>query len=231
MRALPLLVLAACDGGSTASARPDAFVFRDAPPADIAEPYRHTINLDGIDDFTAGETFQTTSATFTARIAWDDVNLYIGYAGPDLAKNTSDAPQKWLFIYLDTIMGGQPMSELYNTQRATFPAPFAADFYVRYKVNGTLTSLEQDVAGDWMTASPAPQVAQMGTFVELAIPLSAIGAGTSLSLVTYMINEKMFSEGTYAGLFPDNFIDGYAANLVIAKTYTADFTSARMPAE
>jgi len=226
-----LVVVAGCSGGGTGSAKPDAFEFRDAPPADIAEPYRHTINIDGVDDFTAGETFMTTSATFSAKLAWDDVNLYVGYSGPDLATNTSDANQKWLFVYLDTIAGGQTQSEMYNTQRAAFPTGFAADFYARYKVNGNLTSLEQDVAGDWMTASPAPQTAQAGTYVELAIPLSAIGAGTSLALVTYMINEKNLAEGSYAGLFMDNFVDGYAASLAITKTYSVDFTSARMPAE
>jgi hypothetical protein len=227
-----LLVLAACSGGGTGTAAPDARGYRDAPAPDSAPPYRHTITLDGIDDFTSGETFATTSTAFSARIAWDDTHLFIGYAGPDLATNTSDAPQKWLFVYVDTIAtGGQAQSEQYNTQRATFPAGFAADYYVRYKVNGTLESLEQDVGGDWMTATPAPEVAQAGTFVELSIPLASITAGTSLSLVTYMINEKMFSEGTYAGLFMDNFVDGYAMNLTITRTFTADFTASRMPAE
>jgi len=225
-------LVAACGGNASGTARPDARVVRDAPQADvIGVPYRHTITLDGIDDFTAGETFATTSAAFTARVAWDDVNLYIGYAGPDLATNTSDAPQKWLFVYLDTTAGGEAQSEQYNSQRATFPAGFAADYYVRYKVNGTLTSLERANTGNWVTASPAPATAQAGTFAELAIPLSSIGAGTTLGIVTYMINEKMFSEGTFAGLFADNFVDGYAVNMTLTRSYPADLTSARAPAE
>lgn len=193
-------------------------------------PYRHTITVDGIDDFTAGETFATTSASFTARVTWDDANLFVGYAGPDLATTTSDAAQKWLFVYLDTTSGGQAQSEMYNTQRATFPTGFAADYYVRYKVDGTLTSLERDVAGDWMTEGTTPTVGQAGEFVELQIPLTAIAAGTTVGIVTYMINEKMLAEGTYAGLFADNFTDGYSANMTLTRSLTADFESTLPPA-
>jgi hypothetical protein len=231
MRPAILVVLAACGGTPAGSARPDARVVPDGSQGDvIQEPYRHTIAIEGVDDFTAGETFATTSASFSARIAWDDVNLYIGYAGPDLDTMTGDAPQKWLFVYLDTTTGGETQSEQYNTQRATFPTGFAADYYVRYKVNGTLTSLERNNGGTWATASPTPQVGQAGTFVELAIPLSSIGAGTSVGIVTYMINEKMFAEGTFAGLFSDNFVDGYATNMTLTRSYTADFTSGAEPA-
>jgi hypothetical protein len=228
-----LLLLAACAGGKSAgTARSDSGTTDDAVPAvDAAPPYRHTITIDGTDDFAQSETLPTTSAGYTAKLAWDDVNLYIGYAGPDLATGTSDAAQKWLFVYLDTTSGGETQSEMYNTQRATFPTGFEADTYVRYKVNGTTTSLEQVSAGDWMTAPPAPQVGQAGTFVELAIPLAQIGAGDSLRIVTYMINEKMFAEGTYAGLFADNFVDGYAANMVLTRSYAADFLSSRAPAD
>lgn len=228
MRAALLIVVAACGSNASSSAGPDARV--DGPLDVIATPYRHTITIDGVDDFTASETFTTTSTAFTARVTWDDANLYIGYAGPDLDTQTSDAPQKWLFVYLDTTASGEAQSEMYNTQRATFPTGFAADFYVRYKVNGTLTSLEHAENGGWVTAPPAPTVAQAGTFVELGVPLSAIGAGTTVGIVTYMINEKMFSEGTYAGLFADNFTEGYAVNMVLTRTLTADFTSAFAPA-
>jgi hypothetical protein len=230
MRSL-LVVLAACGGNAAGTARPDARAALDGSPADVIdEPYRHTITIDGTDDFTTGETFATTSATFSARIAWDDSNLYVGYFGPDLSTSTNDAPQKWLFVYLDTTTGGETQSEQYNTQRATFPAGFAADYYVRYKVNGNLTSLERNDSGNWVTASPAPQTAQAGTFVEIAIPLLSINAGTSVQLVTYMINEKMFAEGTYAGLFSDNFVDGYSANMILTRGLVADFTSGLEPA-
>jgi hypothetical protein len=229
---LVVVLVGACAGGKSAgTARSDAGTTPDVLGVDATPPYRHTITIDGTDDFALNETLPTTSTGFTAKLAWDDDNLYVGYAGPDLATTTTDAAQKWLFVYLDTTSGGETQSEMYNTQRATFPTGFEADFYVRYKVSGETTSLEQVTAGDWMTAPPAPQVGQAGTFVELAIPLAQIGAGDSLRLVTFMINEKMLAEGTYAGLFSDNFVDGYSTNMMLTRSYSADFTSTFAPAE
>jgi hypothetical protein len=225
-----LLVLAACGDGSS-HGHPDARVIPDtAPPHDTnQQPYRHVISIDGTDDFAFEDSFSTTSASFTARVTWDDVNLYVGYSGPDLAASTSDADKKWLFVYLDTTPGGESQSEQYNTQRATFPAGFAADYYARFKVDGTFASLQHADAGTWTTASPAPMTGQSGMFAELSVPLSAIGAGTTLDLVTYMINEKDLAEGTYAGLFAGNFVDGYAANVQLTKYLHADFTSPLAP--
>jgi hypothetical protein len=118
---------------------------------------------------------------------------------------------------------------MYNTQRATFPSGFAADYYARYKVDGTLTSLQHVDTGTWTTATPAPSVAQAGTFVEMAIPLSSIGSPATLGIVTWMVNEKMLAEGSYAGLYAGNFTDGYAANLTLTAYAVADFSSSRAP--
>ena len=227
--ALALVLLAACAGGS--DVKPDARVLRDAAPMPDtpAQPYRHVITIDGIDDFLPKELVSTTSSAFDARITWDDENLYIAYAGPDLATSTIDADKKWLFVYLDTISGGETQSEMYNTQRATFPGTFAADYYARYKIDGTFTSLQQASNGTWLTATPAPTTGQAGTFLELSIPLAKIGAGTTLDLVTYMINEKALAEGTYAGLYGGNFTDGYATNMQLTAFLHADFTSSRTP--
>ena len=228
--ALALLLLVAC--GDDTKQHPDARVIPDTSTHDVtAPPYRHTITIDGIDDFSPTEVIATTSASYIARIAWDDTNLYVGYSGADLSTTTGDAGTKWLFVYLDTTAGGEAQSEMYNTQRATFPTNFQADYYARYKVDGTLTSLQHVVGGTWTTASPAPMTGQSGTFLELAIPLSAIGAGSQLDLVTYMINEKQLAEGTYAGLYATNFVDGYSTNVPLTVYLHADFTSSRTPSD
>ena len=52
--------------------------------SDGAAAYSHPIAIDGTDDFTANETFGTTSAAYGARLAWDTDTIYLGYAGPDL---------------------------------------------------------------------------------------------------------------------------------------------------
>ena len=230
-RCLLLVLLAACGDDGQMHMHVDARPFLDSPLPDTPsqQPYRHAIALDGVDDFATGEQFATTSASFDARIAWDDQNLYIGYGGPDLAPSTSDAGTKWLFVYLDTAAGGEAQSETYNTQRATFPSGFTADYYVSYKCDGTLTRLRHATGGTWSDAAPAPATAQADTFLELSIPLSSIGAGAQVGIVTWMINEKMLAEGSFAGLYAGNFTDGYAANLALTTYLAADFTLPRAP--
>ena len=234
-----LLALAAC-GRDAVQPKLDGAPEPDVPRADAAidaiKPYRHTIVLDGSDDFAPADTFATTSSpTYTARVTWDDHYLYVGYSGPDLATTATDASTKWLFVYLDIDPGagtGATHSLVYNTQQATFPSGFGAEFYARYKVDGSFTTIERyDTASptSWSTDSPAPQIAQAGTYVEMSIALAQIGAGTRLGVVTWMINEKQLAEGSYAGLYAGNFTDGYAANLPLTKYLRADFTSPRAP--
>ncbi len=226
-----LVLLAACDADVDGS-RTDARVIPDGESQQddsLQQPYRHAIALDGLDDFATAEQFTTTSTSFSARLTWDDKYLYVGYSGPDLSKTVADASTKWLFVYFDTGAGGATQSELYNTQRVTFPTGFAADYYARYKVDGTYSTLERFNGSGWTTTSPAPATEQAGTFVELAIPTTAIGAGNQVGIVTYMINEKANLEGTYAGLYTNNFTDGYSANMLLTAYLQADFSSARAP--
>ncbi|HEX5063813.1 MAG TPA: hypothetical protein VFV99_30750, partial [Kofleriaceae bacterium] len=118
------LLLAACSEGGSSEMHTDARPIPDAHDqidGSSQVPYRHAIALDGVDDFALVDQFATTSASFEARVTWDEKNIYVGYSGPDLMTSTSDANTKWLFVYLDTKPGGEAQSELYNTQRATFP--------------------------------------------------------------------------------------------------------------
>jgi hypothetical protein len=229
---ISVLALAACGPTDPKQESIDARPIPDAPKSMVdapsQQPYRHAIALDGVDDFATGEQFMTTSTSFAARLTWDDKNLYIGYAGPDLTPTTTDATTKWLFVYLDTTSGGASESETYNTQHATFPMGFAADYYVSYKCDGTLTRLRH-YTGAWADTAPTPSTAQADMFLEIAVPLTSIGAATQVGIVTWMINEKQLAEGSYAGLYSDNFTDGYAANLSLAAYLQADFTSPRAP--
>ncbi|MGE5180990.1 MAG: hypothetical protein ACM31C_02965 [Acidobacteriota bacterium] len=233
-----VLDLVGCAGGH-GTPRLDGPPTPDAPAIDAAidapKPYRHTIVIDGMDDFAPADTFATTSSpSYAARITWDDHFVYVGYSGPDLATTTTDASSKWLFVYFDLDPGagtGAATSLTYNTQHATFPTGFGAELYARYKCDDTFVSLERYDAGSssWTTVSPTPLYAQGGPYVELAIPLAELGAGAKLGIVTWMINEKALAEGSYAGLYADNFTDGYAMNLPLAHYLLADFTSPRAP--
>jgi len=231
------VILPSC-GPHASSPKLDGAPRPDSPASDAAlhdapQPYRHTIMIDGVDDFTPAETFMTTSSpSFTARVTWDDNYLYIGYSGPDLSTTTTDASTKWLFVALDVTTGGATQSLTYNTQHATFPSGFTADFYARYKCDGTFTTLERyDTASStsWSTYAPAPMTGQGGNYLEMAISLAQLGAGTQLSVVTWMINENNGVESSYAGLYMDNFIDGYASDLQLTKYLPIDFRATTPP--
>ena len=194
-------------------------------------PYRHTIQIDGVDDFLSGEQFPTTSAGYGARVTWDEQSIYVGYSGSDLDPAAADTATKWLFVYVDADPGmakGALVDETYNTQGATFPAGFRADFYVRWRCDATLLSLKTFSNGTWMEGT-APQAARSGSFVEFQIPRSVIVLSDRVDVVTWMINEKPNVESSYAGLYTGNFTDGYAANLMLTTFLKIDFTSARDP--
>jgi hypothetical protein len=201
-------------------------------PGDELFPYRHTIALDGNDDFAAGEQFPTTSGTFTARVTWDEASVYVGYSGPDLDPASAGSATKWLFVYVDFDPGaasGGTTSLRYNTQQAVFPTGFGAELYARWKCDTTLRSIEQRQPDDTYTTVDTLLAGQSGTFVEFAIPRALLGGTPAIGLVTWMINEQDGAEGSFAGLYGDNFTDGYGPALPLTGYVKIDFTSPLMP--
>ena len=232
MRLVAILFLAACSK-ATATDMIDAAPKRDAADEpDASTAYRHTIQIDGTDDFLSTEQFATTSTGYEARVTWDAANIFVGYSGADLNPATADTATKWLFVYLDvdpSTTNGAAMNETYNTQRATFPTGFRADYYVRWKCDESLLSLKKYNGAAWADDTSVPPAARGGSFVEIAIPRAVIGASDKVNVVTWMINEKANAEGTYAGLYAGNFVDGYHANLALTRYLKIDFTASRDP--
>lgn len=226
----------------TDAPRPDAAsaVDADPPVPDAApdagtSPYRHTILIDGTNDFAAGDTFATTSdPEYVAHASWDDANVYLGYRGPDLDPAAVDASTKWLFVYLDADPGaatGAAASMTYNTQHAAFPAGFGAELYYRWKCDGSFATLEVLEGTTWVTSPTAITVARSGDFLELALPRSLFAGAGVVGITAWMINEKPGLESSYAGLYQDNFTDGYAADLGLTRYLAADFSSAANPSD
>ena len=241
MRAMRAMKCAVVAMGLVACSKGKAVEFRDAPPKlddaadeiDASTAYRHTIQIDGLDDFLSTEQFTTTSAGYDARVTWDDANIYVGYSGADLDPAAADSGTKWLFVYVDSDpAGGSAVNETYNTQGATFSAAFRADWYVRWRADAMLLSMKKYDGAAWVDDATVPPAARGGSFVEIAVPRAAIGAagdGNEVRLVTWMINEKANAEGSYAGLYADNFVDGYHANLALTRYLKIDFATARDP--
>lgn len=216
--------------------------------------YRHAIVIDGMNDFSAvSESFATTSAAYTAYVTWDDAAIYIGYDGSDVSTTTSSASSKWLFAYLDIDPGattGATVGVKYNHQQPGFTSAtgFGAEYYLRWKADGTYATLESYTAGAWATvqnyapsthtwSTTAPggtiSSAQSGTYIEFRIPLDALGATLSqLGVITLWMNEALGGEYTYAGLYPTTFAEGYYAyptTVPISAYLLADFSTTLAP--
>jgi hypothetical protein len=247
--AATLATAAACGGGNSvpdarprADARADAAsgpdAPADAPPPDArpdANPLRyvHTITIDGRVDFDAADHFLTTSAGFDFFVSWDDTNVYFGWLAPDIDPTGPDANTKWAFAYLDVDPGagtGEVDSQTYNTQHVSFPTGFGAEYYLRWKCDATLTTIEvSDGAGGWSQLATTPQFSNLGSYVEMAVPRTLIGDPAALGIASWMINEKPGVEGTFAGIYEDNFVDGYHADLSLTAYLRADFAAAEGP--
>ena len=208
---------------------PDASDPDASDPDASAGPYRHTIPVDGVISFTAGESFDTTTAGFTAYVTWDETTLYLGYAGADVA---ADDPGKWLLVYLDTDPGGAAgatTGERYNTQTPGFPAGFRADHYYRRQATGGVEDLQSWSGAAWQPAGAALDSARAGQVLEAAIPLAALGDPSELGLLLLWINETDFLESAYGGLYADSFTDGYHETVPVSRYLAIDFAAARAP--
>jgi hypothetical protein len=185
----------------------------------MADPYRHTISIDGINDFNAGEVFQTTSTGYTSYITWDDDHLFMGYEGPDVGSSQG----RWLLVYLRGV-GGTTSGVQYNTQQPNLP--FAGKYHLAWKCDGSDQTFKE-WSGSWQDVTDPSVVAWSGDFVELTLPWSALGGLEGLALVACIINETSGVEWTYAGSPWDCFFDGYDPDY--ASYHAFDLSSSSSP--
>jgi hypothetical protein len=178
-----------------------------APP--IAAPYHHTIAIDGVDDFNSDEMLATSTGGHTASVAWDADWLYLGMRSPDLAANRNDT---WWVVQLGTAQAaGTTESVQYNTQSATLN--FAAAWHLRWRTSGDFGGALAWNGNGWTSADwgPVPgsgDVAANGSYVEMRVPLAAIGNPTAVRFASAMLREQGFNEATWA-MCPAGGNDGY----------------------
>lgn len=197
-------------------------------------PYRHTIIIDGTNDFNAAaERFTTTSASYDAYVTWDASTLYVGYTGDDIGPTASNT--KWLFVYVDVDPGagtGASTGEKYTSEQPAFPSGFSADYYYAWRTDNQFPQFKHFTGGVWSTVTPSGvTVGSSGSYVEIAIPFSSIGATSSpkLGIVTFMMNEASNQEAAYAGLYTGSFTDGYYPSIPIQYYLLADLGSSANP--
>lgn len=197
--------------------------------------YRHTIAIDGTNDFLPGETFDTTSgANHTAYVAWDDDTLYLGMKGTTI--DDADV-SKWLVAYFGPIpLGSQQASSVgdqYQTQTPTLT--FQATHYVRWKGDNGFTWLKHfdgDAWTDDYELAAGTDYQQNGDFVELRLPLENIGEPADwLKFAMGMLDEEVGSETTYAGVPDNTFPTGDGPDRDFEKRFEFDFAGDKFPNE
>lgn len=200
--------------------------------SDAVTAYRHTITIDGTNDFTASaEKLPTTTSSYDAFVTWDDSAIYIGYSGGDVSASSST---KWLFVYFDVDPGastGATTTEQYATQKHTLP--FGADYYYAWRSDGLFPQQKKYASGSWSTTAASATANRSGSYVEIKIPFSTFGSTPSvLGVTTFFLNEASGGEWTYAGLYGTSFTDGYSgatAPKTIANYLKVNLASAASP--
>ncbi|MHC5054991.1 MAG: hypothetical protein ACYTKD_09785 [Planctomycetota bacterium] len=179
--------------------------------------YSHTISIDGVNDFVAGdETFGTTSGT-TAYLTYDADKLYIGLDDPAVASGNPD-------IYLLIYIGGRPGSESgdgveYREQRALLN--FEARYCIYYRFDDTAGShVWNDGAGAWEDVGGAIGLGHVrnGSYLEMSIPFADIGYPDPLEIHMSVVTTTFLSEWTASGVPDNSFVD--SVNPVYKYHYT-----------
>ena len=186
--------------------------------------YSHTIAIDGVKDFTAGETFATSSTgSYSAFFSWDATYLYVGMEGADVG---SGSASKWVLLYV----GGTPgtkTGQLYNTQQPGLP--FDAKYHVRWTTANTFTGVRAWDGSSWadVTWDFTGDVWRTGTYLEMRIPLADLGVTGKVDVHLCMLNEAQGGEWTYAGAPSSSFADSFDPNY--AKYFEFDLTAPGTP--
>lgn len=192
-----------------------------------------THQVDGINDFAAGEKLATTSSStgYQAYFAFDAKNLYFGMEGADVA--APGAADHWVMIYL----GSPSISPAHNVGiaydcsaqcAAQQPGlPFAASYHLRWKTDASYTDVEKWNGTKWDPVTIAFTVVRKGTFVEMSVSQASIGSPNELDVDMNMLIEKDPAQTnggwTYAGVPSTSFTDAW--NPTFTKYYAFDLTN------
>ncbi len=196
---------------------------------DGVAPDRHTIHIDGQNDFTARRDVRDDVVPDVHRVRLvgrlEHLRRLRGAGSVDHDLRCEHEVAVRLRRCRSGASTGAATADKYGTQDAVFPMGFGAEYYLRFKSDGTFSSLEKYDGTVWDQQATAPVSANSGTYTEAAFSRSLL-TGTTAGVVTYMIDEKLGGESTFAGLYTDNFTDGYGSGGPVMTHYIGvDFTS------
>lgn len=216
-------------GAQVTDAGDDASTTEDAGDAATAH------QVDGVNDFTAGEKLQTTSSSsnYFAYASWDAKNVYLGMEGADVAQSATNAASKWILVYLgvDGLAGTTTGIRYGSAQQPTLP--FSAGYHLRFKIDGSYTNVQKwDASGSaWVDAGvvgvPVLTVGRQGTFFEMSFTRASLGNPAAIRLHMNMLVEGGGNDWTYAGAPSTSFTDGKDPSFT--KYHELTFASATAP--
>ncbi len=210
----------------------------------IITSHVHTITLDGNNDFfnsnnpdkKKNETFTTSTTDMFSYITWDATNIYFGYSSSDITGNTSNASQKWIWVYVGG-SGGTTTGVNYSGQQPNLP--FAAKYHFRFKVDGGYTNRQmwngtawQDMGNYSWGSDQARNDANR--YVEFKIPRSHLGAdtGKTLQWVSNLVYEDVNGnfDAMWASVPSNAFSNGDGFDRDFSRFYEFDLSSPSAPA-
>ncbi len=187
--------------------------------------------VDGINDFAAGEKFDTTSTaidpSYHAYVAWDAKNVFFGMEGNDISASVANAVNKWVIVYIGRdALAGSTTGLPYNGTVQQPTLPFSASINLRWKVAGDYTNVQRWNGAAWQdTSTVAPAIPltvfRQSKFVEMSVPRSSIGSPSKIQVVMNMLIENG-NDFTYAGVPSTTFLDKLDPDF--SKYYEFDLT-------
>ncbi len=154
--------------------------------------FRHTVTIDGINDFfPMSDTFATSTAGTELYVTHDETDLFVGLSSPDIAPQS--AGNKFVYFLFSTDPSLVTGNALSSDGKARFGTNKAMTWHYKERIAGGTYSEYRvgDPAGwanDWGTQNKASNVAT--GFLEARIALSELGgaAPASLSVTAYTVD-------------------------------------------
>jgi len=188
--------------------------------------YFHTIEVDGVDDWSGGETFPTSTEGHLAFTAWDDEYVYLGLQSPDVASPNDEV---WVVVYFGG-EGGTATGQQYNTQQPTIP--FDARWHLRWRADNTYTDVQEYDGDAWVT-SPwqlgEGDVYLSGQLLELRVARADLGDPETLELHMGILRETALSEASWAAHPEGSYVDGYDPDYT--QSWAFDLLGSALPVE
>jgi hypothetical protein len=167
-------------------------------------PYAHTIAIDGVDDFTSDERFESTLPGSQGLITWDADYVYVGLEAPVVDTGTSD---DWFTVYVGGA-AGTTTGVAYGPQQPTLSFP--AQWHVRWRADGSVFEALAWGGAAWADAGwdLTGDLAVSGTYLEMRFRRIDIGDPTMLSIHLSVVHDEATLEETTVGVPFTSFNNG-----------------------